>query len=553
MGITYRALDSNLGSLVALKVISARYSGDSKARERFHREARVAAQLRHRHVANVFHFGETATGQCFYAMELIEGGTLEARVRRDGPLTVPVALEVVTQVARALQAAEAHGLVHRDLKPSNLMVLGYDHSGTDALVIKVIDFGLAKPVTAIAGNAAPAHRGFSGTPDFASPEQFGNELSLDVRSDIFSLGATLWYLLSGQSPFSGRIVGETPDRPLPLQQLIAAKVPEPVITLLRSMLATDPAKRPQSAQELLGLLQRCRTAVEARSRRRAQLRLSLVTLGLLLVSALSLTTYLSDRQRARGRAPATGLPEKNAQDIVAHRQVAQKLMDRINANDYLGIEALFNAEMAKALPLAKTTSFFQGVMQQYGKLQKLDQGKRLAGTVVFPAHFERGELDLQIALDPEARIAGLFLKPDSAQDITLHRAVAQELMDRINAADYPGIEALFNAEMAKALPLAKTKLFFEDVRQQCGKLQALDQGERLVPAVVVFPAHFEHCVWDLQIALDLEGKIAGLFFKPHSGTTKSAPVEHQAELSSCFTGAVSSRRKTGWADTPICL
>lgn len=92
MGITYRALDTNLGSLVALKVISARYSGDSKASERFHREARAAAQLKHPNVASVFHFGETSTGQCFYTMELIEGGTLEARVRRDGPLAVPVAL-----------------------------------------------------------------------------------------------------------------------------------------------------------------------------------------------------------------------------------------------------------------------------------------------------------------------------------------------------------------------------------------------------------------------------------------------------------------------------
>ena len=150
MGITYRALDLNLGSAVALKIISARYSGNPEARERFHREARAAAQLRHPNVASVFHFGETAAGQLFYAMELVEGETLEARVRRDGPLPATVALEVAIQVARALLAAEAHGLVHRDLKPSNLMIVGDDRGGTDALVVKVIDFGLAKAV-AIAG------------------------------------------------------------------------------------------------------------------------------------------------------------------------------------------------------------------------------------------------------------------------------------------------------------------------------------------------------------------------------------------------------------------
>jgi hypothetical protein len=124
----------------------------------------------------------------------------------------------------------------------------------------------------------------------------------------------------------------------------------------------------------------------------------------------------------------------------------------------------------------------------------------------------------------------------NAQDITAHRKVAQKLMDRMNAADYPGIEALFNAEMAKQLPLDKTKSFFEGVAQQVGKLQKLDEGQRLASAVI-FPAHFERGVLDLQIALDSEGKIAGLFFKPHSGTTKSAPVRHQTELSSRFTHA----------------
>src|SRR6266550_872835 len=144
MGITYRALDVNLGSPVALKVISARYSGNGEARERFRREARAAAQLRHPNVASVFHFGETPGGQCFYAMEVVEGETLEARVRRDGPLPAEVALAVVTQVTRAVMAAATHGLVHRDLKPSNLMVVANDSGSTDVFIVKVIDFGLAK-------------------------------------------------------------------------------------------------------------------------------------------------------------------------------------------------------------------------------------------------------------------------------------------------------------------------------------------------------------------------------------------------------------------------
>ena len=106
MGTTYHAIDTNLGSPVALKVIGVRYSTDPGARKRFRREAQAAAQLRHPNVATVFHFGETPAGHCFYAMELVEGETLEARVRRDGPLPIWAALDVAEQVARALAAAE---------------------------------------------------------------------------------------------------------------------------------------------------------------------------------------------------------------------------------------------------------------------------------------------------------------------------------------------------------------------------------------------------------------------------------------------------------------
>ncbi len=263
MGITYRALDLNLGSHVALKVISARYSGDQDARERFRREARAAAQLRHPNIATVFHFGETETGRCFYAMELVEGETVEAHLRRTGPFSPVVALEVALQVARALMMAEAHGLIHRDLKPTNLMVRTDDPAENDILIVKVIDFGLAK--AAAAANLIPTDKlrpGFSGTPDFASPEQLkaGQEL-LDIRSDIYSLGVILWYLLCGRRPFLGRALGEVREQRLPWDQLLPAHVPGPVLDLLRSMLALDRTERPRSARELVSALQRCQQII----------------------------------------------------------------------------------------------------------------------------------------------------------------------------------------------------------------------------------------------------------------------------------------------------
>src|SRR5438876_874794 len=128
MGVTYRAIDTTLQRKVALKIIKLGIAGRiAEARERFLREARAAATLRHENIATVFQFGiREETGQCFYAMELVEGETLDERVRRTGPLRVGATIEIAQQVTSALAAAEKRGLLHRDLKPANLMLVSAD-------------------------------------------------------------------------------------------------------------------------------------------------------------------------------------------------------------------------------------------------------------------------------------------------------------------------------------------------------------------------------------------------------------------------------------------
>ena len=202
MAITYRARDTVLNSLVALKVIDRKVAQNPGARARFLREARAAANIRHPNVARVTYYGEQ-DGECFYAMELVEGETLEARVRRDGPMPLAVALDVIEQAARALAAAEACGVVHRDIKPSNVM-LESDPTGT--LRVKLIDYGVAKVMSPETQGAEQTHAGFLGTPAFASPEQFAGagQLPVDTRSDIYSLGVTLWYLLTGRQMACGK-------------------------------------------------------------------------------------------------------------------------------------------------------------------------------------------------------------------------------------------------------------------------------------------------------------------------------------------------------------
>jgi TolB-like protein/Tfp pilus assembly protein PilF len=263
MGVTYLAMDKVLHRRVALKVIEVPSAarGSQAVRDRFLREARAAAALRHPNVAAVFQFGASPdASRCYYAMELVEGETLEARVQRDGPFKAEPALEIAIQVTRALIAAAAHGLIHRDLKPANIM-LAPDDSGSGELEVKVIDFGLAKAIARAGGEMDLTHGGFVGTPNFASPEQFGSD-PVDVRSDIYSLGVTLWYALTGQVPYSGKTIEEIRERQkhtdLPIEQLVERKIPASLTDVLRRTLALDPTQRPASARELMEALESCR-------------------------------------------------------------------------------------------------------------------------------------------------------------------------------------------------------------------------------------------------------------------------------------------------------
>jgi serine/threonine protein kinase len=239
---------ANLRYDVALKVINAQLITSDSVKQRFIREARSAAQLSHPNVARVFHLGETDAG-FFYAMEYVDGETVERRVQRTGPIRLDLALRIVRQVTRALIAAERQRLVHRDIKPSNIMLV---HSEDDEHIqVKVIDFGLAKSLVSSADlSGAITVGGFVGTPHFASPEQL-KEQNVDLRSDIYSLGATLWFMITGQPPFRGSIAEVIYDHmAVPPSEEILRQMPAPVAELLRKMLAKAPEERFQSPLEL---------------------------------------------------------------------------------------------------------------------------------------------------------------------------------------------------------------------------------------------------------------------------------------------------------------
>jgi|GEM_PF-1998205 serine/threonine protein kinase/tetratricopeptide (TPR) repeat protein len=251
MGITYKATDTTLRRPVALKVISSRLLNNESLKSRFLREARAAASLRHPYVASIYYLGSTDASY-FYAMELIEGQTLEAYIAQHGPLEVKLALEITIQITSALAAAHQAGLVHRDIKPANIILTRDSHG---QLTAKVIDFGLVKFTTGDIEESTASEPGiFLGTPRYASPEQISCG-PVDIRSDLYSVGVTLWQMLTKSAPFIGtpsEVAAQHLQAPLPISKL--KYFPQPVVALLTHLLEKDPKDRPQTPDDLLAVL-----------------------------------------------------------------------------------------------------------------------------------------------------------------------------------------------------------------------------------------------------------------------------------------------------------
>src|ERR1041384_2097896 len=233
-----------------------------------------------------------------------------------------------------------------------------------------------------------------------------------------------------------------------------------------------------------------------------------------------------------------------AQDAESYTKVANRLVELVNAADYSGIENLFNKNMSNALPLEKATAFFAGMKTQFGIIQKLDEPRRSAGWTFFPAHFERGLMDMSVVLDREGKIAGLNFKPQAASpkaapkkqdDLASYTKVANRPVELIHAADYSGVENLFSKEMSEALPLDKATEFFAGLTGEAGRIQKLDEPKRSA-GVTVFAAHCERSMMSISLVLDGENKIAGVQFTPYGASSEAAPQKHLTELSLPFKG-----------------
>lgn len=265
MGIVFRAEDSRLGRLVALKVMQPRFASDATMRQRFLREARAMAAIKSDYVITVYEVGST-NDLPFLAMEFLEGETLEAYHNKVGRVPLPLVVRVGRETALGLEAAHSRGLIHRDIKPENIWLESDTKYSSGAGMggpsvsprpgrVKILDFGLARV------NTDPSQISkvgmVLGTPAFMSPEQARGQ-AVDYRADLFSLGCVLYWLSTNERPFEGSDLLSTltalavhdPQPP----QTISQDVPEPLSLLIMQLIKKDPSQRPKSAKEVADAL-----------------------------------------------------------------------------------------------------------------------------------------------------------------------------------------------------------------------------------------------------------------------------------------------------------
>lgn len=263
MADVYLAEQESLGRQVAVKVLAPHTAADETAVRRFTQEARAAAALIHGHIVQI-HEVACVDQLHFLAEEYVAGPTLKAWLEARGPLDAAQAITVLVHVGSALARAAGQGVVHRDIKPENLLV-------TSAGEVKVADFGLARMLDAPDGLGLTQHGMTLGTPLYMSPEQAEGK-AVDARSDLYSLGATVYHLLAGRPPFTGAtslaVAMAHIKEPLASIAALRPELPADLAAIVDRLLAKDPAARFQSPGDLLQAVERCEAAIAAGSRHR---------------------------------------------------------------------------------------------------------------------------------------------------------------------------------------------------------------------------------------------------------------------------------------------
>ncbi|AKJ04347.1 serine/threonine-protein kinase [Archangium gephyra] len=252
MGMVFSATQTSVQRPVAVKTLNPSLAAAPQFFERFRREAEIASRLRHPNVITIYDFGRAQDGTCYYVMELLEGESLRELVKRDGPMSLRRAVDVIEQACRGLAHAHEQGAVHRDIKPHNIMVQQLDKRD----FVKVLDFGLVKALEAEDEHQLTSTGQVLGTPQYMPPEQAGGE-HVDHRSDLYSMGGVFYYCLTGTSPYGANTVRKaltaalTQPVPTVAAKRLGAPVPQALEEFFAKALAREKEDRFQNAQEFI--------------------------------------------------------------------------------------------------------------------------------------------------------------------------------------------------------------------------------------------------------------------------------------------------------------
>jgi serine/threonine-protein kinase len=257
MGLVYKARHALLRRPTAVKLLPAELAGERSVK-RFEREVQLTSSLTHPNTIAIYDYGHTPDGTFYYAMEYLEGLTLEDLITYDGPQPPARVVHILRQVCGALEEAHGIGLIHRDIKPANLMLCA---RGGIPDCVKVLDFGLVKETSHDDGAEVSSDRSLLGTPAFLAPEAIGNREAIDARADIYALGAACYQLLAGVPVFQAATVIEMCAAhlhkvPEPPSKRSGQRIPVDLEELVLSCLAKDPNARPSSVGEILEVLDR---------------------------------------------------------------------------------------------------------------------------------------------------------------------------------------------------------------------------------------------------------------------------------------------------------
>jgi len=394
MGVVWLAEDPRLHRKVALKTLRGADADTSEGRQRLMREARAAAALNHPHIATV-HDVLDVDGQVIVVFEYVEGETLAARLQR-APLAVPEAVEISWQLADALAAAHAQGVIHRDLKPTNVVMTADGRA-------KVLDFGIARlvPAGADMGVTAPGTLGggLVGTPGYAAPEQYLSR-NVDGRADLYALGVIMFEMVSGRRPFAGTDAVALATHVLrddaPRLTATGRWVPPAFEALVASLLRREAAKRPQSADAVLVELSPLRDTESSPLARRTVLLRRGMPRGRLLAAALAIVTVTA----VVARVSWPGAPRGPGMPVVAVLPLQNMSGD--TANDYLGA-GLAESLITSLAALPSVTVLSRGAVEETrqqqpdraGFLQALDASFVVSGTVQAVADQLRVTLNLE--------------------------------------------------------------------------------------------------------------------------------------------------------------